>query len=46
MNRMDFRGTGVGLIHQVLPAGDIVGKVRKEVIDILDQKAAEYVPCD
>jgi hypothetical protein len=36
-------GTGVGLIHQVLPAGEIVQKVRQQAVEVLDQRAAEYV---
>jgi hypothetical protein len=32
------------LIHQVLPAGEIVQAVRRQAVEVLDQKAAEYVP--
>ncbi|KAF8543573.1 hypothetical protein BDD12DRAFT_915806 [Trichophaea hybrida] len=38
-----FSGTGVGLIREVLPAGEIVQSVRQDARDILLQRAREFL---
>ncbi|KIV77910.1 hypothetical protein PV11_09682 [Exophiala sideris] len=38
-----YAGTGVGLVRQVMSAGDIVRSVQKEAIHTLQKSAAKYV---
>lgn len=33
-----YAGTGVGLVKEVMPAGDIVKEIRREVLSIFRQR--------
>ena len=35
------RGTGIGLVKEILPAGEVVESVRREAAEVLRRKAKE-----
>ncbi|KIW20761.1 hypothetical protein PV08_01339 [Exophiala spinifera] len=39
-----YAGTGIGLVREVLPAGDIVKQVQQETVKVLQKSTARFAP--